>query len=136
GYLTYLRFLTENMVIESESNIREINSYLADSLQDTSVSNFKNKNSNQAIGVLVKGMNPSGEVYIEDDECIKEGSPIFLPPESTYGRSHFYASEKKFNTQYLSTFRFNLTAIWLLNLFVYIVFLSGALSGLLNLFRD
>jgi ABC-type multidrug transport system ATPase subunit len=136
GYLTYLRFLMENMIIESESTIREINAYLADSLQEISINTFKNQNYNKAISNLVHGSNPSGSVYIQDNECIKEGSPVYLRPESAYGRSHFFASEKRFNTQYLSTFRFNLTALWLLNLAVYIIFLSGVMNGLLNLFRD
>lgn len=136
GYLTYLRFLMENMVIESESNIREIGSYLADSLNDQTVLDYKSEHMNKSVTQLVIGQNPAGSFTISGDEVIKTGSPIYLKPEAFYGRAHFYASEKKFNLQYMPTLRYNMTALWFLNIIVYIIFLSNGFSLLIRLFRN
>ncbi len=136
GYITYLRFLMENINNESEANIRRLKTLIADSLGTQSAERFEALHTNEAVEFLVKGMDPEGEVIVKAGKLIKKGSPVYIRPESVYGRSHFYASEKRFNNQYLSLNRFNMTAIWILNLFLYILLLSNGLNALLNLFRD
>lgn len=136
GYLTYLRFLMENIIAESEANILDKQSMISDSLNSLSLEEFRSGHVNTAVEYLVEGKNTVGEIIIKDGTLIKKGSPVYIRPESVYGRSHFYASEKRFNNQHLSSNRFNMTVIWILNLFLYILLLSDGLNMIINIFRD
>lgn len=136
GYLTYIRFLMENIITETEAKVQENQAMLSDSLREQDLNEFRSRHINKSIKYLVEGEKIQEEVLIKNGTLVKKGSPVYIRPESVYGRSHFYASEKRFNNQYLSLNRFNMTAIWILNLFLYIILLSDGLNKVLNLFRD
>ncbi|MFW5821480.1 MAG: ABC transporter permease, partial [Bacteroidota bacterium] len=136
GYLTYLRFLMENLIAESEANIIKIQETVSDSLRGTGLEEFKSLHANRAIDYLVRGSNPEGEVLIKNSNLVKIGSPVYIRPESVFGRSHFYASEKRFNKQYLSVDRFNMTALWILNLILYMLLLSKTFEAIKKIFRN
>lgn len=136
GYLTYLRFLMENFILDSESAIRETVLMLEDSLGNPSLEDFKKAHQNSEIEKLLLMPESPEEIQIRENHFVKKGSPVYLDPESRYGRSHFFASQKKLNNQLMSTLRYNITCIWILNLFLYILFLSDGLNRTIRLFKN
>ncbi|MFW5819798.1 MAG: ATP-binding cassette domain-containing protein [Bacteroidota bacterium] len=136
GYLTYLRFLMENIISETEAIMEEKKTELSNLTNGMDLEDYRSHHVNHAVRYLVEAENVREEIIIKKGELIKKGSPVYIRPESIYGRSHYYASEKRFNNQYLSINRFNMTAIWILNLLLYILLLSDGLNSLRNLFRD
>ena len=136
GYLTYLQFVTEELIHDHESSLQEKTAILADSLWDESIFQFRAKHDNKAVRQLASRNDHGEKVYIARGNLIKLGSPAYLTSSSVYGRSHFYASEKRFNNQNLSTYRYNMTFLWVMNLFLYILFLPNGLNAILDLFRE
>lgn len=135
GYLTYLKFLMEDRLIESESNIRESAIHLSDSLGNTRITEFKMMHHNNKIAEMVQGEKSKQNIWTREFQIFKEGKNIYLFPGKSLGRAHFFASEKRFSNQYIPTLRFNLSAIWLINTILYVIFLSG-IFGLFPILRN
>ena len=135
GYITYLSFLMESHLFESESNLRENREALADSLSPVSVADFKLNNHNRFVSVLVIGDNSEGKIFEYQESIRKEGANIYLYPEHNFGISQFFVSDKIFTNQLIPSYRFNLSAIWLINMLFYIVFLVNGVEVIIRLFR-
>ena len=135
GYLTYVRFLMENTISETIGKIELTKEHLADSLVNVPVEVFKKSHQNEYVEELVLNRNQSSGVVENGSRLIKSGSPVFIPPESDFGKARFFASRKRFNNQVIPVFRFNISMIWMLNLLAYILFLTNGMKLFLNLFR-
>jgi len=48
-----------------------------------------------------------------NDQLVRKKDPIYMEPESPFGRAHFYAPVKKLGNLSIDTFWFNLIVIWL-----------------------
>lgn len=134
GYLTYLGYLMENRILESEANNRKNNAHLNDSLSGVLISDFKDENHNKTIARLVMGEYPVDRAIISNNRIYKEGSNVFLIPDQQLGKSHFFASQKRFNNQLIPTYRYNLSVIWLLNTLFYTLFLVNILKYVRRIF--
>ena len=134
GYITYVRFLMENTIPELTGKLDMTMQHLADSLENISVDKFRDRNQNRYVEEFVRG-GTEENVSGTEEGLMKKRSPVFIPPESDYGKARFFASRKRFNGQYIPVFRFNLSMIWLLCLVMYIIFLTDAVKHLVNLFR-
>ncbi len=136
GYLTYVRFLMENTIPETLEKIDFTRQYLADSLESTSVDEFRIQNQNKSVEDMVTGSHRNDMILDNGVRLVKYGSPVFITPESDYGRARFFASLKRFNDQFIPVFRFNLSMIWMINLLIYLVFLIDGAKYLPGLFRS
>jgi ABC-type multidrug transport system ATPase subunit len=134
GYLTYVKFLSENLISEHEIHKLKTSNHLLDSLAEPNIKVFKNLHHNQTIEEMVSQHNEE-RIIVTENRMIKIGKPIYLNPESKLGRSHFFASEKRLGKYLLPTFRYNLSVIWIMNIVLYAIYLCGALNFVLNLFR-
>ncbi len=135
GYLTYIRFLMENTIPETISKIARTRQHLSDSLQASTLEEFRSQNQNKAIERLVTGQHPERVMTVGGTRLLKEGYAVYIPPESEFGRAQFFASRKRFNNQFIPVFRFNLSMIWLINLLVYIVYLTDGVKYFMQMFR-
>ncbi|MDF1550886.1 MAG: ATP-binding cassette domain-containing protein, partial [Bacteroidales bacterium] len=71
-----------------------------------------------------------------DGEFIQKKDPIFMEPDSRWGRAQFYASEKNILGYTIGTFWFNIIVIWLGTFIMYIALLQDWLKKLITYFEN
>jgi len=135
GYLTYLKFQNENSREEVISENEDIIRSITDSLKNHNLEDFALENHNKGIETLVKGRSPEGFARIEKERILKFGSSIYMLPESKIGRAGFFSAYRRFNNQYFETFSYNLSAIWMLNLVLYVFLIGDFTRMIFNVFR-
>jgi len=67
-------------------------------------------------------------------KIIQKVEPAYMMPTSNYGRAHFYAPCKIIGNIHIDTYWFNLGAIWLLTLLLYIALFTDILRKTINYF--
>jgi len=60
------------------------------------------------------------KLILRNDAFLRKMDPVFMPPPSSIGRSHFYSSEKKLGQLVFSTLTFNILILWFMNLVLYV----------------
>jgi ABC-type multidrug transport system ATPase subunit len=135
GYLTYLKFQIENSREETTREREKILQSIKDSLGNRSIETFSFEYHNKAIENMVTGRFSEGFTRVENEHILKSGNSVYMFPESNLGRAGFFSAYKRFNNNYIETLRFNLSAIWILNLILYIFLLSDFFTKFFNLFR-
>ena len=72
------------------------------------------------------------KIYETKNELIQKKDPIFLTPDSPYGKSHFYSPFKRIGSLEIDTFYFNVLVIWLMTAFFYMTLYYDTLRKFLN----
>ena len=81
---------------------------------------FKNKYYNNNLSDLVLKRKELESFLKSDQNIIRKMEPIYQLPGSKYGRAHFLSSSKAIDGLTMSTLSFNLIAIWLMSIFLYV----------------
>ena len=81
----------------------------------------KNENYNKSLADLVLKRKELQPYTIDGNRIIRELEPVYQIPQSVTGRSHFLSAYKRVGNTYLSTFTFNILAIWVMSLITYII---------------
>ena len=84
--------------------------------------NFKNRNSNKSINELVLKRQTFKPFIKNNNKIIRKIEPIYYVPGSKFGRSHFFASEKKLGSLTINTVSFNIVVLWFMTL-IFCIFL-------------
>ncbi len=74
---------------------------------------LKMQNYNKALVTWVLNTNDVTKFLETEDEIIPKYEAVFMIPSHNWGRAHFYAPYKKFNSQNVYTLWFNLAVLWL-----------------------
>ncbi len=123
GYLVYLRIhfveLARETASERDRRYREMQAEMGSDALYELRSDYHNK----ALADIVLNRHKVDFIYKTDDRLVQKKDPIYLIPESNWGRAHFYAPVKKFNNIYVDTIWFNISALWLMSLILYICIL-------------
>ncbi len=96
---------------------------------------FKQRYNNEALEKLVLNKNEFQQIEITDKAIVPLRNPIFMPPTSRWGRSHFYTSEKYIAGMTIPTTYFNLIIIWLSTVILYITLYLDLLRKIINYFE-
>ncbi len=96
---------------------------------------FKQRYNNEALEKLVLNKNEFQQIEITDKAIVPLRNPIFIPPTSKWGRSHFYTSEKYIAGMTIPTTIFNLIIIWLSTVVLYITLYFDLLRKIINYFE-
>ena len=128
-WLTYASSLVFKDVARNATNqIDKMYTKLSDSLGSDAVFNLRQDHQNDRLEEQVTNYQEVTKILEIDGKLVQKGDPIYLIPESNFGRAHFYAPYKKFNDQLTDTKWFNLLVLWGFSFLVYIALL-------LDLFR-
>lgn len=93
----------------------------------------KMKHHNKSLEILALNSD-SKDFYRETPYgYMQKVAPIYKEPDTIYGRAHFLASQKNVLGYTIDTFIFNLTVIWLMSLFLYVVLYYDWLRKLLRI---
>lgn len=96
---------------------------------------FKQKYNNEALEKLVLNKTEFQQIEITDKAIIPLRNPIYMPPTSQWGRSHFYTSQKCIAGITVPTTIFNLIIIWISTILLYITLYFGLLRKVINYFE-
>lgn len=82
---------------------------------------FRQKYQNQSLDEIL--LNKRETIKIEEfrNRLVRQDEPVYKSPDMNFGRTHFFASEKKFLGLYINTFWFNLGILLLMSFFCYLV---------------
>lgn len=106
---------------------------LIDKLGDKEeVYNYKTRYYNEYLADMVLNTKEIQKIYETEDEMIQRKDPIFMKPESNYGRAHFYAPVKRIGSTEIDTFWFNTIFIWLTTLLMYITLVFDVLRKVIE----
>lgn len=72
------------------------------------------ENHNERLAELVLNRRSTLKIIEKDDRFIQKADPVFMPPESKYGRAHFYAPFKQIGKLRTGTLVFNTAVIWMM----------------------
>jgi ABC-type multidrug transport system ATPase subunit len=93
---------------------------------------LKEKNYNEQLASIVLNRLSVTRIYEAEDKLIQKASPIFMAPTSKNGRSHFFAPYKRLAFLKIDTVWFNLTVLWLMTLFLFVVLYYNLLFSLVK----
>jgi len=94
--------------------------------------NLKQNYYNESIADLVLNKNEFRVMYITSNKIIQKSYPVYKIPESKKGRAHFFSSVKILGNQYVKTYVFNVTVIWLMTLICYIILITNSFEKILT----
>ncbi|MEI6047539.1 MAG: ATP-binding cassette domain-containing protein [Bacteroidota bacterium] len=93
---------------------------IAGSIGEDKFIEMRSKDYNENLANIVLNRLSASKIYDAEDRLIQKADPIFMPPGSKYGRAHFFAPYKQIGDLRIGTLLFNISVIWLLNLFLFI----------------
>ncbi len=138
GYLIYMRLHFSQVAREAAA--RRDSAYLAleSRLGSERLQRLRQDYHNKALADIVMNRHEVNVIYKADDRLIQKKDPVYLIPDSNWGRAHFYAPVKMFNNVYVDTLWFNISALWLMSLLLYLgilVHIPKKVIGYLESFR-
>ena len=78
------------------------------------------KDYNESLADIVLNRMSASKIYDAGDRLIQKADPVFMHPLSRAGRSHFFAPFKQVGNLKIGTLLFNLIAIWLMVIFLFV----------------
>lgn len=93
---------------------------------------LKNENFNIRVSEFVLNNREINRLNQIGDKLIQNYEPIFLEPASKFGRSQFFAPYKHLGNTKIDTLWFNIVAIWLMTLFLYLALVFNMLKRIIR----
>ena len=91
------------------------------------IKNRENHYNKSLADFLLNRMNTS-KIYEDEDRLIQKSDPVFMRPGSRHGRAHFFAPYKQIGDLKIGTLLFNVVAIWLMNIILFITLYYNVLK--------
>jgi hypothetical protein len=126
-WLDYVRYHSLEISRENSQAKDEVLDQLSDSLGSEAVFRLRQENHNDQLFDHVTNRLGVEKILEIKNHLVQKSDPIYMLPESDWGRAHFYAPFKLFNGQYTDTKWFNLTILWGFSFILYITLLIDLL---------
>ncbi len=81
---------------------------------------LREKNYNENLANFLLNRMTTGKIYDSPSRLIQKSDPVFMKPGSKYGRAHFFAPYKQIGNLKFGTLVFNMLAIWLMVIFLFV----------------
>ncbi len=120
GYLIYMRLHFSQIARQAAGRRDSVYRDLEMRTGSDQLQRLRQDYHNKALADLVQNRHEVNVIYKSEDRLIQKRDPIYLIPDSNWGRAHFYAPVKKFNNVYVDTLWFNISALWLMSLLLYL----------------
>jgi len=135
AYINRLKEYYNRQFSEANKKLDNIRSYYTNN-KPKAYRRLKNDYYNESVAEQVKKELEKNKIIEYKDKLIQHVDPVYQDPEPDHFldfRSHFYAPRKYFMGTFIPTYWFNLGAIFVMTLILYITLYYGALYKLLNL---
>lgn len=100
------------------------------------VENLERKHHNETLEEFVTNKNEFQRIVEYKGELIQKKDPIYLDPQNTFLKSHFYAPQKAFFGRYFPTIWVNICVIWFSTILVYIALYFRLLKKFLDFLEN
>jgi len=132
----WLNYYVKDFFIDVARNVsREkdrVSNSLADSMGTETVFRLRQDNQNERLLEIVTNRNDFNKILEIRGRLVQKDDPIYLVPESNFGRAQFYAPFKKLNGQLYDTKWFNLGVLWGFSFILYVTLLLDLLRKILD----
>lgn len=113
-----------------------LQSMISQGMSPEELRNLKESYTNESISDLTLNSNELKKLIIRKNRIIRKDSPVFQEPSSSYGRAQFYAGEKRIGNYHIPTLWFNVAAIWLMTIILYLTLVFDLARKLMDLTPD
>ncbi|MDD2196764.1 MAG: ATP-binding cassette domain-containing protein [Bacteroidales bacterium] len=120
GYLIFMRIMYNGIADAARQKKDSVYNSMVDNIGSDAVFALRQNNTNKALTDWVLNNNEVTKFLETDKRIIQKFEPIYMIPNHQWGRAHFYAPVKQFNNQLVDTIWFNLAAIWLGSLLLFV----------------
>jgi ABC-type multidrug transport system ATPase subunit len=93
---------------------------------------LRNRYHNASLEEFVINKNESTKIVEFKGELIQKMDPIFMDPEYSFIKAHFYSPTKRFFGNYIDTYFVNVAVLWLITVFIYLALYKRLLKKLLD----
>ncbi|MCX6301160.1 MAG: ATP-binding cassette domain-containing protein [Bacteroidia bacterium] len=90
---------------------------------------------NESLADIMLNRLTTNKIYETESKLIQKADPVYMKPGSKYGRAHFFAPYKMLGNLKIGTLVFNVAAIWIMTIFLFIALYYNALKRF-NLFLE
>ncbi len=126
----YFKSQSQNAQDTTDNILDAIEEQYDNDYLDNLIANYHNKN----LDNFCRNLNTTDRIIETRKKIIQKADPVYMMPTSHYGRAHFYAPCKILGNLSIDTYWFNLMAIWLLTLVLYITLYTDLLRKTINYF--
>ncbi|MFO7853338.1 MAG: ATP-binding cassette domain-containing protein [Bacteroidota bacterium] len=95
---------------------------------------LKENHHNENLANFCLNLRSEDRIIETEKKIIQKAEPVYMMPTSNYGRAHFYAPCKILGNLHIDTYWFNVLAIWLSTLILYITLYTDLLRKSINYF--
>jgi energy-coupling factor transporter ATP-binding protein EcfA2 len=133
GYFKELSRLLRNQKREANLKKSQVDNELMNEMGGLSAfTQFRNTYENSNLTDMVENNNSTEKIIQKDNKLIRKYKPIYMEPSSRFGRAHLYAPVKQLGNIQIDTLWFNVMAIWITTLFLYITLYFDVLRRILT----
>jgi len=94
--------------------------HLRSKIGNVEFQNLMDRNFNENVANIVLNRLNTSKIFESDKKLIQKADPVLMKPGSRYGRAHFYAPYKQLGKVKIDTLPFNMGAIWIMTILLYV----------------
>ena len=129
---TSLRITSRQIELKRDSIYKQISSRIG----ETEFVKLREKNYNENMANILLNRLTTSKIYDSPERLIQKSDPVFMKPGSKYGRAHFYAPFKQIGNLRIGTLFFNMLAIWIMILFLFVTLYYNVLKRFMKLLES
>ncbi|MDQ1296762.1 MAG: transporter ATP-binding/permease protein, partial [Bacteroidota bacterium] len=92
---------------------------------------MRDRDYNENLANIVLNRYSTSQKFDAEDRIVQKADPIFMAPDSKWGRAHFYAPYKLLGKLKISTLLFNVAAIWIMIIGLFVTLYYNLLKRLI-----
>lgn len=135
-YLQYLKFQFVKISEQANAEKDRVINNMIDTMGNDGLLKLKQDNHNKRLADYLLNTYDAKKIYEIGDELIQKRDPIFMHPNSKFGRAHFYSPVKMLGNKEIDTLWFNLGAIWFMVFIAYLALLADLIRLVINYFDN
>jgi ABC-type multidrug transport system ATPase subunit len=93
---------------------------ISDRMSEEKFIAMREKDYNESLANIVLNRLSTSKIYDSDERLLQKADPVLMKPGSRFGRAHFYAPYKQIGNLKIGTLVFDLIAIWLMVLILFV----------------
>jgi hypothetical protein len=117
---------TKNRIISARRD--SLGNYFKSRMGEEGFQKLQVQNYNESLANIVLNRLNTNKIYETDKKLIQKADPVLMKPGSKHGRAHFYSPYKQVGNLKIDTLLFNISAIWIMTIFLFITLYLNALN--------
>jgi ABC transport system ATP-binding/permease protein len=97
---------------------------------------LKMKTYNESLATLALNRNGINKIFETKDRLIQKADPVFMKPESKFGRAQFFAPFKLIGNLEINTLIFNMLAVWFMTGLLFVTLYVNVIKRVLDFIEN